>query len=99
MEQHMADSTDFLGHLAGDTVAIAVRDVEPGPRRAAFLDETPAVALDVTAKIPSGHKVALRDVAAGAEVVEYGVGIGLATSDISTGDCVHVHNLKGSRWI
>jgi (2R)-sulfolactate sulfo-lyase subunit alpha len=95
----MSDNTDFLGHLAGDTVAVAVRDVEPGPRRAGFLDETAAVALDVTAKIPSGHKVALRDVEAGGEIVEYGVAIGLATADISTGDYVHVHNLKGSRWV
>jgi (2R)-sulfolactate sulfo-lyase subunit alpha len=90
---------DFLAHLEGDTVAVAVRDVEPGTRQASFLDETATVTLGVTEKIPWGHKVALRDVASGEEIVEYGVGIGLATSNIRTGDCVHVHNLKGSRWV
>ncbi len=89
---------DFLAHRDGDAVAVAVRDVEPGPRHAAYLDETAAVTLDVAAKVPLGHKVALRDVASGEEVVEYGVVIGRATSDIRAGDYVHVHNLKGERW-
>jgi (2R)-sulfolactate sulfo-lyase subunit alpha len=99
MEKDMAESTDFLGHRDGDSVAIAVRDVEPGPRHASFLDETAAVTLTVIAKIPLGHKVALRDVAPGEEIVEYGVSIGRATSTIRTGDWVHVHNLKGDRWV
>jgi (2R)-sulfolactate sulfo-lyase subunit alpha len=97
-EQRMAD-TDFLAHLGVDTVAIAVRDVEPGPRRVTFLDETAAVTLGVAAKISLGHKVALQDVASGEEIVEYGVGIGRATSTIRIGDWVHVHNLKGVRWV
>lgn len=91
-------SLDFLGHHDGDAVAIAVRNVDPGTRLADFLDESAAVTLDVAAPIPWGHKVALRDVATGEEVVEYGVVIGRATSDIRTGDHVHVHNLKGERW-
>jgi len=91
-------SLDFLGHRDGDAVAVAVRNVDPGPRLAGFLDESAAVTLDVAAPIPWGHKVALRDAASGEEVVEYGVVIGRATSDIHTGDYVHVHNLKGERW-
>lgn len=94
----MAINRDFLAHCEGDTVAVAVRDVDPGTRLAAFLDETAAVTLDVAAKVPWGHKVALRDTASGEELVEYAVVIGRATSDIHMGDYVHVHNLKGERW-
>jgi len=94
----MAINRDFLAHNEGDSVAVAVRDVDPGTRQAGFLDETGVVTLDVAAKVPWGHKVALRDAASGEEIVEYGVVIGRATSDIRTGDYVHVHNLKGERW-
>ena len=92
------NSLDFLGHRKGDAVAVAVRDVDPGPHLAGFLDESAVVTLDVAAPIPWGHKVALMDVASGEEVVEYGVVIGRASSDIRAGDYVHVHNLKGERW-
>lgn len=90
---------DFLAHHDGDAVAVAVRNVDPGPRLAGYLDETTVVTLEVATPVPLGHKVALRDVASGEGVVEYGVVIGRATSDIRTGDYVHVHNVKGERWV
>jgi len=43
--------------------------------------------------IPYGHKVAIRSIPAGGEVVKYGVAIGRATSAIAPGDHVHVHNV------
>lgn len=43
--------------------------------------------------IPAGHKVALRDLAAGTLVRKYGHVIGAATTDIRAGEHVHVHNL------
>jgi len=43
--------------------------------------------------IPRGHKVALRDIAAGAQVRKYGQSIGVAKGDIAAGDHVHTHNL------
>ncbi|MDO5605440.1 MAG: altronate dehydratase family protein [Paracoccus sp. (in: a-proteobacteria)] len=45
------------------------------------------------ADIPSGHKIALRAIAAGAAVLKYGQVIGVATADIAAGDHVHLHNL------
>ncbi|GGL63144.1 UxaA family hydrolase [Wenxinia marina] len=44
-------------------------------------------------RIPSGHKVATRAVAAGRPVRKYGQIIGAATADIAAGAHVHVHNL------
>ncbi len=43
--------------------------------------------------IPFGHKVALRGIPRGQPVRKYGVVIGHATANISSGDHVHVHNL------
>lgn len=91
--------TDLLAHHQGDAVAVAVRDLDAGSMSVGYLDESAGSTVDVTGKVPLGHKVALQDLADGADVIEYGVVIGRATSDIRTGDHVHVHNLKGVRWV
>jgi len=41
-----------------------------------------------------GHKYALRDIAAGENVIKYGMPIGHATTAIAKGEHVHVHNVK-----
>ncbi len=41
-----------------------------------------------------GHKYAIRAIAAGEDVVKYGLPIGHATADIAVGEHVHVHNVK-----
>ena len=46
--------------------------------------------------IPSGHKVAIRAIAAGEQAVRYGQPIGAATQNIAVGDHVHTHNLAFS---
>lgn len=88
----------FMSHRADDDVAVAVRDISPGPQRVANL-ETPAIdEVDVTAEIPLGHKVALRDIEKGRPVIEYGLPIGLATADITRGSYVHTQNLRSAKW-
>ena len=47
------------------------------------------VAVDLT----TGHKYALQDIPAGADIVKYGQPIGHATCPIQKGDAVHSHNL------
>ncbi len=44
--------------------------------------------------IPAGHKIALRDIAAGEPVFKYGYRIGSASQPIPAGAHVHSHNLK-----
>lgn len=90
--------TDLLAHHDGDAVAVAVKDLGPGSSSVGYLDESPSATVEVTEQIPLGHKVALQDLALGAEVVEYGTVIGRTTRDIGTGEHVHVHNVKGERW-
>lgn len=91
--------TDLLAHHHGDAVAVAVRDLEPGTCSVGFLDESSGATVDVVGQIPLGHKVALQDLSAGTDVIEYGTVIGRAMSDIRTGEHVHVHNVKGVRWV
>lgn len=44
--------------------------------------------------IPIGHKIALRDIREGENIIKYGVVIGKATKNISKGSWVHLHNIK-----
>ena len=41
-----------------------------------------------------GHKIALRDIKAGEDIIKYGYSIGHAVEDIKEGDHVHTHNIK-----
>jgi len=47
--------------------------------------------------IPLGHKIALANMGKGDEVVKYGETIGRASTDISVGDYVHIHNVESIR--
>lgn len=73
---------------ADDHVAVALKDVPAGTR----LRHGTGVVV-VRRRIPSGHKLAVRDAAAGDQVVKYGQSIGRATTAIPAGDHVHKHNL------
>jgi len=46
-----------------------------------------------TARVPAGHKLAVRALAKGSPARRYNQIIGFATQDIAAGDHVHVHNL------
>ena len=88
----------FLVHNEGDHVGVAVQDVEPGRRRAVYLDSDREVEVEVAEAVPLGHKVALRDLEEGAAVVEYEVPIGVTRTTVRSGQLVHVHNLRSGRW-
>lgn len=89
----------FLLHRPGDSVGVATEDIKAGTPATGRLRESPeTVAVTVTDDVPLGHKIAVRAMAKGDKVIEYGVEIGVATADIAPGQHVHVHNLKGQRW-
>ena len=71
-----------------DNVAVALCDLQAG--------ETLAAASGITTAEPvaRGHKIALREIAAGEHVIKYGFPIGHATKTIQPGEWVHVHNVK-----
>lgn len=72
-----------------DNVAIA---------RSALLPRTvltsPHENVTVRRMIPPGHKIAIRQIAKGQEIIRYGQVIGHASADIAAGDHVHNHNVE-----
>src|SRR5450631_1528522 len=72
----------------GDDVAVTTRELPAGMRVL-----TAEGALELSGDVPRGHKLALRNLAAGSVVHKYGQSIGRATTDIVAGTHVHTHNL------
>lgn len=75
-----------------DNVATALEALEPGIAVAHGDPVQPNVT--VAEDIPTGHKLALYNIACGENIVKYGVVIGCATQDIQIGQWVHLHNMK-----
>jgi altronate hydrolase len=74
---------------AEDDVAIAKINLQVG----SVLDVGGGNQVRVRKFIPSGHKIALREIAAGSAVRRYGQVIGFATQVIPAGEHIHTHNL------
>ena len=90
----------FLVHSPKDNVGVVVVEgLKAGTRMLGVITETDTT-LELKAKhdIPIGHKVALKDLAAGDTVIKYGEDIGKMVGDAATGAHVHTHNLKTKRW-
>jgi altronate dehydratase len=49
-------------------------------------------------EIPASHKIALRDITQGEEIIKYGEIVAVSTRDIKKGEWVHTHNLESKRW-
>ena len=81
--------TPLLRLAASDPIAVAARDLEAGETVA--ID---GIVLTLPVRVPLGHKVALRPIAAGEKVKKYRVPIGTATAAIAPGEIVHTHNLR-----
>lgn len=75
-----------------DDVAIALNTLVPG-------QQTGIDGVSVREAIASGHKVALRDIAAGEDVRKYGASIGVARQAITAGSHVHEHNLAFTKTL
>ena len=67
-----------------DNVAVALH---PAPAGTEF------GGIAASEEIPQGHKMALRDIAAGDMVMKYGLPIGHASKEIKAGQWVHTHNM------
>lgn len=90
----------FVLHDARDTVAVVVVEgVKAGTAMTGWImDEDKTIAVDARQDIPIGHKVALKDMAAGDTVVKYGIDMGKVVAPIRKGEHAHVHNIKTKRW-
>jgi (2R)-sulfolactate sulfo-lyase subunit alpha len=90
----------FVLHDARDTVAVVVVEgVKAGmPLQGWIMDEDKSMTVTARQDIPIGHKIALRDMAAGDTVLKYGIDIGKVVAPIQAGEHAHVHNIKTKRW-
>ena len=75
-----------------DNVATALTPLAPGA--VTLLGDSAEKSVEAAGEVPVGHKIALRDIAAGEDIVKYGVVIGRATEDIPRGTWVHLHCMR-----
>ncbi len=93
-------SHKFLMHNSGDHVGVAVVDIQEGEEVYGVIlaDDSSTDVIVARDNIPLGHKIALRDLSNGSEIIEYSVPVGVVTQNVYVGDYVHTHNFKTARW-
>ncbi len=90
---------EFLVHENTDTVGVATVDIKAGTTaKGLYMDSQEPVEVKANHDIPLGHKIAMKDHAAGETVYKYGYDIGRVVEAFKKGDHVHIHNLKTKRW-
>lgn len=81
----------------GDTVGTAVGESIQAGESVGTSGRVTDMTVTANADIPYGHKIALRDIKQGEQVIKYALSIGTATQPIKAGDHVHVHNVESNR--
>ncbi|HOJ09212.1 MAG TPA: altronate dehydratase family protein [Clostridiales bacterium] len=107
MEQkNESGQKDFIILDKKDNVAVALKDMDIGDiisvagDAAMDISDTIEDINDTTVcdgkaeRIKAGHKVAIRDIPKGENIIKYGYPIGHATCHISAGQWVHTHNAR-----
>jgi altronate dehydratase small subunit len=79
-----------------DNVATAIRDIEEGKTATVGIEDDTLIVRAIQ-PIPLGHKLALRRIQSGEEILKYGTVIGRAIKEIQVGEHVHVHNVESTR--
>jgi altronate dehydratase small subunit len=77
-----------------DNVAVALKTMAVGEVASAMGIE----AFPVLEAIPASHKIALRDISEGEEIIKYGEIVAVSIRLIKKGCWVHTHNLESKRW-
>ena len=80
---------EFIKINAADNVAVAIHDVEAG---GCF--DIEGVQICPSVRIPAGHKIALRNMSEGEDVIKYGFPIGHLLQDVPQGGLIDHTNLK-----
>lgn len=85
----MTTVADYLQVHTNDNVIVALKDYDVGDHLS-FGKET----VLLREPVETGHKIAVRPIKRGENVVKYGYPIGQATEDIAVGNWVHTHNVQ-----
>jgi altronate dehydratase small subunit len=84
------DEKDNVATVTGQTIAGEVLEILSP-------DGTVILQTKTSEDLPFGHKIAIKDIGIGGNVVKYGEVIGSASQDILAGRWVHTHNVKSVR--
>ncbi len=72
-----------------DNVAMALEDIKKGET----IDISEEMSITAITDIPFSHKVAIKEIRAGSDIVKFGEIIGEAKEDLKVGDWIHTHNI------
>ncbi|MBC8225364.1 UxaA family hydrolase [Candidatus Bathyarchaeota archaeon] len=82
----------------GDNVATVTSEVSKGEQLEVLSPQGSILTSpEALGDVPFGHKIALKSLAQGDEVVKYGEVIGVASADIEVGEWLHTHNVESVR--
>ena len=85
----MGNSKKLIQLDSLDNILVARQDIKRGETLSISGQE-----IEMTEKVKLGFKVAIRNISWGEKIIKCGISIGSATTEISIGDIVHVHNIK-----
>ena len=79
----------FLKINPADSVVVCLQSMKKGE-----IIETDGLCITLNQDIPAGHKILIKDIKKGENIIKYGYPIGHATEDLKAGDWVNENNLK-----
>ena len=79
---------DLIRLSDADNVAVVQRTIATGEQVTGD-----GIALAAITDVPKGHKIALKALVSGENVIKYGAPIGHLTQDVAPGAWIHVHNM------
>lgn len=80
-----------------DNVATIFYEVNPGDIIAVMDKAGNEEEIKSHENIPYGHKIAIKEIKKGDDIIKYGESIGVASINIERTDYVHIHNLDSKR--
>ncbi|MDD2256221.1 MAG: UxaA family hydrolase [Bacteroidales bacterium] len=80
---------DFILLHQNDNVVVALKNMEENAQI-----EVNGEKIQLKSAIVFGHKIAIKSIKAGDNILKYGLSIGIAITDITAGEHVHVQNLR-----
>ena len=92
MAENKGSSKSILMLDPKDNIAVCLRDITAG-EQVTFSMGNKAMSAKVVDPIPRGHKICVKEIKKGTQIIKYGEIIGKATKPIHVGQHVHVHNV------
>ncbi len=90
MKQGVGYMSRFLQIHPDDNVVVCLEQLGKGEK----ITLSDGRVIEAIEDVPAGHKIAIKDIDNGGNVIKYGYAIGHATENISVGRWVHTHDIK-----